>query len=97
MKQIIANLSAALTFVLITLSTGGAAGLSNRLFSSIIDTEHVADSGLPADLSDRGAAVEHRGGIQGQSVALSSSGAAEGLFLILTICLWHHRKKTRSR
>ena len=51
---------------------------------------HVADSGLPADLSDRGAAVEHRGGIQGQSVALSSSGVTEGLFLILTICLWHH-------
>ena len=36
MKQIIANLSAALTFVLITLLYyGSAAGLSNRLFSSI--------------------------------------------------------------
>ena len=37
MKQIIANLSAALTFVLITLLYyGSAAGLSNRLFSSSI-------------------------------------------------------------
>lgn len=40
MKQIIANLSAALTFVLITLLYyGSAAGLSNRLFSSIMSTD----------------------------------------------------------